>query len=177
MRWLLGKKSGLQFLPADWRQDWDSRWESEFNDSELLYGGFLWPDLENLEETLSSFHSDLVRDFEAGWTAVGFATRVEGGKAGLGPFSPPTTARPHTKAPYGLYLLGGERLLVSVTRALADSKRELELSVHHQQHEYGLVFCDPNLEVNLPAGKREFHFLPLTAWQRVQSIGKALLGR
>lgn len=178
MRWLLGTESKLSFLPPGWSQEWSSRWEEEFNDSAVIYGGFLWEDVERFEDTLNSFHSQLCQDFQIGWTAVGLTARLGGKNPSLGPFAPPTTARPHESAPYGLYLLNGQRLLVSLTRALAAPAQPLDLSIHQQQAEFGPIFCDPNLEVSLLDQKRRnFHYRPAGPWQRFKRVGKALLGR
>jgi hypothetical protein len=121
----------------------------------LVYGGFLWSDLD-LELLLPRFHSRLLLDFRVGWSAVGFSSR---GDAQLGPWSAPTSARPHQKAPFGLYLLSAGRLKESVCQNCSD----LAEVVHRNLTELGPVFCDPKLEVHIQS-PRDFRF-------RAPSIG------
>lgn len=174
MQWLLGKEQGVTFLPRGWSTDWSERWEAEFNDPSILYGGFLWADLENLEETLERYHSQLCEDFRIGWSAVGFTARCEG----LGSFQAPTAARPHHGGPKGLYLLNGQRLLISVIRAqsVLSSEEQLCSYIHRDQAALGPVFCDPNLEVDLP-GPRDFELQKRGGWDKVTGALRFLFQR
>lgn len=174
MQWLLGKEQGITFLPRGWSADWSERWEAEFNDPSLLYGGFLWADIENLEETLQRHHVQLCEDFRVGWSAVGLTTRCEG----AGSFRPPTAARPHHAAPKGLYLLNGQRLLISVIRAQSALACEDRLGsvIHRDQPNLGPVFCDPNLEVDLE-GPKDFELHKRGGWEKVTGALRFLFQR
>jgi hypothetical protein len=182
MRWLLGRESGVLFLPQDWGGNGSHRWETEFHAPGLLYGGFVWSDVERLEETLSGFHEKLRQDFALGWSAISFTARFPNGGRLLGPFAPPTAARPYRSAPLGLYLLSSQRLLDTFSRL--EGKAELEelcLPFHSLQSALGPVFCDPRLEVRLPSSdggqQRDFHFRPPTPWERLRGAGRALFIR
>ncbi len=174
MQWLLGKEQGITFLPRGWSADWSERWEAEFNEPTLVYGGFLWADIENLEEQLHRYHIKLCEDFRVGWSAVGLTARCEG----AGSFQPPTAARPHYGGPKGLYLLSGQRLLISVIRAHSALGNEEQLcsSIHRDQPTLGPVFCDPNLEVGLK-GPRDFDLQKRGGWKKVTGALKFLFQR
>lgn len=163
MQWLLATTEGVTFLPSGWSLEWTERWEALFNSSDIVYGGFLWSDIPDLEATVQTFHQRLCLDFQTGWSAVCLTARC----SGLGPFAAPTAARPHAVAPKGLYLLSAQRLLVTLTRCQHwfDQEEELCRVFHRQQRELGPVFCDPKLEVSLQ-GDKDFDFKQMPSWER-----------
>lgn len=144
--------------------------QAEFLDShakpEVVYGGFLWSDLDP-ERLVERFHQRLLLDFQVGWTAVGMASR---GPCRLGPWSAPTSARAHRSAPYGLYLLSGARLRQSVE---TETGIPLSVKVHDRQRRLGPIFCDPGLEVTYDS-KRDFRYQPPSIWSRLGGVGRYL---
>lgn len=165
MRCVLGKEDGLH-LPKTWKR--------EFLASEgLLYGGFLWSDIHNFDEILPGFHDRLLCDFRAGWSAVGLTAR---GGENLGPYAPPTAARVHQAAPWGLYLLSGPRLRKALT-LIEDESTELPIALHGAQQGLGNCFVDPLLEVELSGGERDFCYHPPSLGQRLWSAGRYLFAR
>ena len=155
MQWILGRKESPLLLSKDWEKN--SSWTAELCRADLCYGGFLWGDTLELSQTMERLHSRLCFDFQAGWSAVGFALR--GGGKNLGPWAVPTTARPHARAPIGVYLLSPHRLQASLpTKEESYTNLELCHSVHLKQVGLGPIFCDPNLELELPCGQRDFHY-------------------
>lgn len=133
---------------------------------EVVYGGFLWRDLDPAR-LVEGFHQRLLLDFQVGWTAVGMASR---GPCKLGPWSAPTSARAHHSAPYGLYLLSGERLRQSVE---TESGLPLSMQIHDRQPCLGPIFCDPGLEVTFDS-KRDFRYQPPSAWSTLRGVGRYL---
>lgn len=164
MPWVFGKNDGQVLLPDDWSHNWKLDWEEKMCFLDLVYGGFLSSHIENLETELEGFHEMLLKDFQAGWSAVAFAAQGEGAPAG--PFAAPTTARAHSGAPLGLYLLSGNRLRASfkVVLNMTPSASRLELGLHQAQLGLGVFFCDPNLEVCV-RGKPDFFYQAPTRFQ------------
>lgn len=166
MLWVLGTDNGV--VVSQW-----SDFLQESRSEEVRYGGFLWPDIVSLEDKLVEYHPDLLRDFSVGWSAVVLppkgATEPE-----LAGFAPPTTARPHRAAPFGLYLLSADRLRLSFPIE-AKQSREAALEAHRHQKTLGGYFCDPNLEISLPSGERDFHFRPSSRPERAASALKVFL--
>jgi hypothetical protein len=160
LSWVLGWQDRVETTDAE-------RFLQLFDRKELIYGGFLWADLD-LSSVLPGFHSRLLLDFRAGWSAVGFSSR---GDVPLGPWSAPTSARPHRSAPFGLYLLSRRRLKESVSQ----SHHRLAEAIHAVQPELGPVFCDPKLEVRY-RGDRDFLFQPPSRTGRLLSALRYLVG-
>ena len=132
----------------------------------VIYGGFLWKDLEPAK-LIEEFHRRLLLDFQVGWTAVGMASR---GPCKLGPWSAPTSARAHHSAPFGLYLLSRERLQQSI-----EAKIELPLceQIHERQTDLGPIFCDPGLEVTFDS-QRDFRYRTPSLWSRLGGVCRYL---
>ena len=154
MPWLLANKKSITFCGDAKTKAERPKFEEQLQDEDCLYGGFISKSVVNLRETLTKYHPQIVKDFQWGWTAVGLTARpLESSSPQeqrrladrLGPFSPPTVARPWERAPLGLYLLS--------TTVLRDTWNQVgggpfpEQSMHKRFS--GMVFCDPNLEVHL----------------------------
>ncbi|MFA5507429.1 MAG: hypothetical protein WC423_18515 [Vulcanimicrobiota bacterium] len=165
------------FGEVDWIAGYPKRVEkmgfeefaSSVRKSEVVYGGFLWSDLEP-EGFLESFHPRLILDFRVGWSAVGFPSR---GPVDLGPWSAPATARANSAAPFGLYLLSAQRLRQSLPGG--EQSRAPAGRVHHAQQSLGRFFCDPNLEVSFST-PRDLAYRPPSIQERVRSVYRFLSG-
>ena len=175
MQWILGREESPLLLAEDPGRDWNSFLATELSREELCYGGFLWSDILDLPQTIERLHSRLCFDFQAGWSAVGFVLR-EGGSS-LGPWTAPTTARPHARAPLGLYLLSPLRLRASLPTPWESTTTSEHLCrlMHSRQRELGLTFCDPNLELKLPSGERDFQYQTPSRWQVLRRAAKFLV--
>jgi len=176
MRWLLGSETGVLFMPHDWSWSQREYWQGQLCDPTLVYGGFVCEGIEDLEETLTGFHSRLCLDFRTGWSAVALTVRGVGAEQKLGPFSAPTTARAYPEAPLGLYLLSRDRLLSSLPTGPQFDRDPMGLCnrVHRSQKELGCFFCDPALEVqfrsHLGSGVEDFQFRVPTQIGRLKSL-------
>lgn len=158
--WIVGYPERVEKMSVD-------EFVSSVRKSEVVYGGFLWSDLEP-EGFLESFHSRLILDFRVGWSAVGFPSR---GPVELGPWSAPATARANSAAPFGLYLLSSQRLSQSLPGQ--EQSPGLAGRVHHAQQSLGRFFCDPNLEVSFST-PRDLAYRPPLIGERLRSVCRFL---
>lgn len=150
-----------------------AHFREEIVSGEALYGGFLWKDIEGGENRLSAFHQRLRRNFSSGWHAVALTARTEQGSVALGPFAPPTVARAHQLAPFGLYLLSARRLYDDLTQI--PEGEDLPTALHARLR--GPVFCDPLLEVRLTgSGVRNFLYRPPSKQKMWWNAFRYLLG-
>jgi len=150
-----------------------AHFREEIFSGEPAYGGFLWEDIEGGGKRLSTFHQRLRRNFSNGWHAVALTASTENGAVALGPFAPPTVARAHRSAPFGLYLLSAQRLTEQL--AQIPEGEDLPMAIHARLQ--GPVFCDPLLEVRLTgSGGRNFLYRPPSKQKMWWNAFRYLLG-
>lgn len=168
MQWIAGTESEVRFpeSPGSFLRELEAR--------DCRYGGVLWSEVRDLRSRLKAYHTRLLRDFALGWRVVGFTARGEPTQR-LGPFSPPTAARAHGSAPLGLYLVSAPALKEVLRNGY---EGDLAMHLHHNLSRFGLVFCDPGLELELSSNRhRDYHYLPPSRWQVMKTVASALLSR
>lgn len=123
-----------------------------FEAPERLCLGFVARGLPEPSRQLGPHLGRLIQNLSLGWTAIAWTVRRSDGgtERALGPFAPPTPARPHSTFPRGLFLVDQgrwERTWSELEDRSPRSWLEWSEEFYHRQRDLGSVFCDPSIEL------------------------------